>query len=384
MKKRKIYFLSVGRSDFHRLKPIIENLDKKYVEYKILISGSHYKAEFGYTYREIVNYTSKYIKAVKNYSLKDNAISYNIVNSLSILSKIILKDLPDILVILGDRYEIISGALSTLGSKTIIAHVHGGAVTKGAIDDVVRHSATKLSNLHFASSKIYGDRIIRMGENKKYVRVVGAPGLDMLRKIKKISRKEFYSKTTICLEEKYFLCCFHPVTRDLSSTKKYVQNLLNAIKDIKIQCIITYPNSDPGSQLIINEITKFKSERKNSNKVIILKRAEENIFHNLIKNSNFIIGNSSIGIVEAGFLKIPVINIGNRQIGKLFSKNIIQSGYSVSSIKKSITKLKNKKFLNDLKNVKSPYGNGTAGPKIAKILTNIKIDDNIIKKVFVD
>ena len=384
MKKRKIYFLSVGRSDFHRLNPIIENLDKKYLEYKILISGSHYKKEFGYTFREIVNYTNKYIKAVKNYSLKDSSISYNIAHSLSIISKIIKKDHPDILVLLGDRYEIMSGALSSLGSKTIIAHIHGGAITKGAIDDVIRHSTTKLSNLHFVSSKIYGDRIIRMGENKKYVKVVGAPGLDKLKKIKNLSRKDFFSKTGIFLEEKYFLCCFHPVTRDLSKTKKYMQNLLKAVKDIEIQCIITYPNSDPGSQLIINEIKKFKNARKNTNKVVIVKGAEENIFHNLIQNSNFIIGNSSIGIVEAGFLKIPVINIGDRQIGKIFSKNIIQSNHSTKSIKKSIRKLKSKKFLNDLKHVKSPYGNGTAGRKIAKILLNIKIDDKLKKKVFVD
>lgn len=380
---KKIYFLSVSRSDFDRYSPIIHSLNNLNKSHNtVLISGSHYSSKFGNTYKLIQKSGFNYIKAIdKNYITHISKYSSNIVNITSKLSKILYKKKPDILVILGDRYEMIAGPLACLDKNIPIIHIHGGAVTYGAIDENIRHSLTKLSNFHIVSHEKYLKRIMQMGEEKWRIKNLGAPGLDFIKeKGKKSINKMFTGKYNI-KKNNYILICLNPETRALSNLKKDIQELLKFLKFRKEIKIFTYPNSDPGCELIISSFQKFTSRNSES---YLIKNFEDNDFYPILKNCKFLIGNSSVGIVEAASFKKPVINLGERQSGKIHPYNVINSRYSLLSITNSLKIIESKNYLSKIKILKNPYGDGKSGIKIAQQILKLKINDVLMKKKFID
>ena len=231
----------------------------------------------------------------KKYSLKTKDISSNLKECLGRIDKTIKKDCPDILVLFGDRYEYLAGALAAFGKKILIVHIHGGSVTLGAFDDQVRHSLTKLSHIHLTSIKHYADRIHQMGEEKWRIKVVGAPGIDYLKKFSKDLKDKFLKKFILANNEKFVLICFHPETTNLENLRKQLNEIKVVLNKIKEKIIITYPNSDPGSKEIINFFKKIVSKKKN---MIFVKNLNFNYYF-LLRNCDYILGNSSSGIVEA-------------------------------------------------------------------------------------
>ena len=384
--KKKIFFLSVSRSDFDRYSSIINelNLINKSDNY-VLVSGSHYSKKFGYTFKSVLNSKFKYIKAIKeSYILDDSNYSKNISNIANKLSSIFIKNRPDILVILGDRYEMLAGPIACLDKNIPIVHIHGGAVTYGAIDDNIRHALTKMSNIHYVSHKNYEKRLLQLGEEKWRIKNLGAPGLDNL----KVLSKNNFEKIPLIQKNKinknqYILVCFNSETRALKSIKRDLVELFKFLKNKKnknLKKILTYPNSDPGSQIIIDEINKYLRENSDS---YILKSFSQNEFYPILKNCNFLIGNSSVGIVEAASFKTPVINLGDRQKGKVHPPNVLSAKYELKSMISALNKLKSKNYLKVLKSMKNPYGDGKAGSKIAKNILKIKIDSKLLKKRFI-
>ncbi len=381
--KKKIYFLSVSRSDFDRYSPIIKALNKYNKSINtVLISGSHYSSKFGNTHKIIQKSGFNYIKAIdKNYITNISKYSSNLVNITSKLSKIFNKKRPDILVILGDRYEMIAGPIACLDKDIPIIHIHGGAVTYGAIDENIRHSLTKLSNFHIVSHEKYLKRIMQMGEEKWRIKNLGAPGLDFVKeKGKKPINKSIINKYNI-KKNNYILICLNPETRALRNLKKDIQELLKFLKLRKEIKIFTYPNSDPGCELIISSFKKYVSI---DSKSYLIKNFENNDFYSILNNCKFLIGNSSVGIVEAASFKKPVINLGERQSGKIHPYNVINSRYSLLSITNSLKIIESKKYLTKIKKIKNPYGDGNSGTKIAQQILKIKINNVLMKKKFID
>jgi len=382
MKKiKKIFFVTVGRSDYLRQLSIIEAIKKKKIKTKILISGSHSKDLFGNTIKDIIKKKISYVNcSSKSYKFESQNISKNISEGIDRIDKILKKDIPDAIILFGDRYEVLAAAIAGFAKNILIIHIHGGSVTFGSFDDQIRHSLTKLSHIHLTSTKAYAERICQLGEEKSRVHVVGAPALDFVKKFsKKINDKNIYKFIKYDLKE-YFLVCFHSETTNLKNLKKQLDVMGEVLLSLKKKIIITYPNSDPGSQKIIKFFSSLVSKNKN---MIFVKNLDENYYY-VLKNCRFLIGNSSSGIVEAASFSIPVINLGTRQEGKIIPKCVFNCDFNTKKILFLIKKLNNESFRKKLKKYKNPYGNGDAGVKISKIISKIKIDSSLFQKKFID
>ena len=368
-KNKKIFFLTVGRSDFLRQKSIFDNITKeKNIDSGLIITGSHHLGEFGKTIKEIKLSKIKYYDcSIKNYSFNSAEITNNLNKITKKIHNLIKKKKPDIFVIFGDRYEMLAGALACFGKKILIVHIHGGSITKGSFDDTVRHTLTKLSHFHFTPINEYAERIRQLGEEKFRIKVVGAPGLDNLKKYSD-QIDSFVIKSFI--KNKYILLCFHSETNNLKDLDKQLDCISKIIKKININFVITYPNSDPGCLKIIKTFKNLK--KKYPKKILLIKNAGTDFYY-LLKKSKMMIGNSSSGIVESPTFSKPTINIGDRQRGKLIPKNVINSNYNLNKLTKLISKILRK---NKSLKVINPYGDGKSGKKIIKLLKQINLSNN--------
>lgn len=377
MNKKKIIFFSTGRSDFYLLSIILKEFKKsnKFKTY-LVATGNHYEKKKGETFKEILRKGFKIDFRVP-YNLKTGRNS-EIINEISKSfiknSKILNKLKPDIVLILGDRYELIPIAYPALLLNIPIAHLHGGEITQGAFDDSIRHSVSKMSNLHFVCNQIYRKRLINMGEEPKNVHDVGGIGAELISKEKKLKKKEVEKILNFRIDKKIILVSLHPETKN--KKVKYF-SLFDALKKIKKNFIIifTSPNSDPGSNKILKEITKFK---KNKNCYYISNLGSE-LYHSLLRLSNLLIGNSSSGLLEAPLLNVPSVNIGHRQKGRLIERSVLNCEFNKKEILKSISialKRKNKK--NKIKHHK----NKRASKKIINIISKVDIDKIKIKNFF--
>lgn len=376
--KKKIFFLTTGRSDYHRQLPIINYLSRSSeIKLKILITGSHSTQLFGKTADEIKKSKVSWSNCCpKKYSTKEENISSNISSCQYLIDKSFKKDCPDILILFGDRYEVFAGALAAFGKKILIVHIHGGSVTLGSFDDQIRHSLTKLSHIHLTSIEEYGKRLRQLGEEKWRIKIVGAPGIDYIKKncesIKIDAIKNFL------LKKKFILVCLHSETTNLKDLPKQLKEVEKVLKKIKYKIIITFPNADPGSDKIINFFKKLTF--KNKDKMIFVKNLGTDYYY-LLKRCEFILGNSSSGIVEAASFLRPALNLGIRQKGKLMPKNVINCKFKTKLILNAISKIKKMKLS---KNYKNPYGDGKSGIRIANILKKIKIKNYHFQKKFID
>jgi len=382
---KKIGLLTVGRSDFYRYIPILDSLKKiESVDFKLIVSGGHLLRDFGYTWKEVAKSGYPFYKTpiIKKISKQSKLIGNMIARDTIAINKILKNYNPDLIVLLGDRYELLSGATAALSFSIPIVHIHGGAITEGAIDDLIRHSISKLSHYHLVSNPKYAERIKQLGEEKWRVKVVGAPGLDHIKKNCKYNIFELSKILKINLNKGFILVSFHPVTQELENTEYYIKQLIKSLKKETLNCVLTYPNNDPGSEVIINHLTKFN--REFSNKTVLSKNLGVEVFTSLMFHAKLFVGNSSSGIVESPSLCLPTVNIGTRQKGKIKSKNIIDTNYSAKDISNGINKAKSMYFKNKIKNVKNPYGDGKSGKRIAKILKKLIIDKKLLKKKFID
>jgi len=380
---RTICFFSGSRSEYNLLKNLYLKFKlKKKFNTKLIISGSHLSFKFGKT----VSFIKK-DGITPNYQIKINEnfnSNQDITNSIGKLlnksEKILKKINPEIVFLLGDRYETFAIAIACLILKIPVAHIHGGEVTFGSFDDNIRHSITKLSHLHFVANKDFRKRVIQLGENPKNVYTVGGLGVDNILKTNLINKTQLINKFKF--KNKFFLITFHPSTLEKNNSLFELKNLLKVLSKYRnYSLIFTYPSSDIGSQKFIQLIKNFKRKNKN---VIISKSLGNQNYLSIMKYADLLIGNSSSGIAEAPTFKTSTINIGDRQKGRIFAKNIIHTNSMIKNLNKSIKKGLSIKFINSIKKTKNPYGKGGAIDKIFKIINKSKIDNRIVKKHFYD
>lgn len=378
--KKKVAVITVGRSDWGIYYPIITEIKKrKNLELKIIASGSHLSKHYGYTIKDIERNVFKISEKVQMLLCSDDPISISTSIGLGVIgfAKAYEKIKPDIILVLGDRFEMLSSVVGAVPLKIAIAHIHGGEETQGAFDNVIRHSITKMAHIHFTSTKEYAKRIEKMGEEKWRIFNVGAPALENFKRIKFLKEKELEKNLNFPLNPKPLLVTFHPVTMELENTRYYIQQLLKALKKTNFPLIFTMPNPDTFNSIIRKEIINFSKGYKNCK---VFENLGTQIYFNLMKYSLAMVGNSSSGIIEAPSFKLPVVNIGTRQKGRVKARNVIDVGYSANEILKGIEKATSKEFINTLENLRNPYENGNSSKKIADILEKIQLDQRLLLK----
>ncbi len=378
--KKKIFIVTERRADFSRFKPIIKLIEKdKSLRYDLVVTGIHLNKSFGYTKKEILDEKFKIFNEFKifdkNYHIKNDgsAMSEALGKVFINLPKIIEKSKPDIIL---SGFDIAANfALTVCGAHMNIpvAHIQGGEVS-GTIDESLRHAMSKFSNFHFTATKETKNRLIKMGEIKKNIFVVGCPSIDALKMEQEEESKIIKKKFNIDILKDYILIIQHPVTTEIKDVHKQFVETLEALRKIQIQKLFVFPNNDAGSTKIINLI---KRKKFNHCQTLSLKE-----YKTLLKNSKALVGNSSSGIHEAATYKIPVLNIGTRQEGRTKSINVVNAKYDRIEIYNSLQKILKQNFKKKLRNLKNLYGDGNSSKKIIKIIKRLKLKNfNTQKKI---
>ena len=382
--KKKVCVVTGTRADYGLLYWLMKEIEvDNEFELQIIATGMHLSPEFGLTYKEIEK-DFKIDKKIEMLLSSDTAIGISKSMGLAQISFAeTYEDLkPDIIVLLGDRYEIFSAGSAALIANIPVAHLHGGEITEGAFDESIRHSITKMSHLHFTAAEEYKNRVIQLGEHPSRVFNVGGMGIENIKRLKLLSRDEFEESINFKLNKKNILVTFHPVTLENSSAKEQFQELLNAIDELKdTNIIFTKANSDTNGRIINQMCDEYVL--KNSNKSICFTSLGQLRYLSALQYVDAVVGNSSSGLIEAPSFKIGTINIGDRQKGRLSAKSIIDCDSLKSSILQAFEKLYSEEFESILINTNNPYGDGCASEKIIKELKKVDLK-NILKKSFYD
>ncbi len=383
MIKRKICVITGSRAEYGLLYWLIKDIESdKDLDLQLIVTGMHLSSEFGLTYKEIENE----FKIEKKIDIQLSSDTSNgISSSMSIAQKSFSEALielePDIVVVLGDRYEIFSAVSAAMIAKIPIAHIHGGEITQGSWDDCMRHCITKMSFLHFTASEEYYKRVLQLGENPCRVFNVGGLGVENIKKLKLLTKYEFEKSIKFKLNKKNILITFHPVTLENNTSKKQFQELLNAINDLEdTNIIFTKTNSDLNGKVINQMIDQYII--LNPETAIGFKSLGQLRYLSALQYVDVVIGNSSSGLMEAPSFKIATINIGTRQKGRIRGSSVIDCSPNKTDIKKTIKKVYSKQFQKLLKDVDNPYDKGSASKKIVEILKDFQIPKTLIKKFY--
>lgn len=372
--------LTGNRSEYGILKNILWGIQySKKLELYIVATGAHLSERYGYTIKEIEDDGFNVWKKISlNNVLEEKVRIPEEMGSLMLhLSNAFCEVRPDILLLLGDRYEMLASASVAVGLHIPIAHISGGECTEGAMDEQIRHAITKMSHIHFPGASVYADNIKKMGEEAWRIFDIGDPGIENIKNIKIIQKEELEADLKININKKTLLVTYHPVTLELAELENQINNLIQALSNYNGTIIITYPNSDDGSELIICKWEEFAKMKKTVRLVHNLGICR---YLNVMRYCGAVVGNSSSAIIEAPFLKVPAVNVGNRQKGRLMSDSIICCGYSQNEIKNAIDRALSDEFAEIVQSSKSLYGEGDTSRKIVNVLENIALDDKLLKK----
>ena len=381
---RKICVITGTRADYGLLYWLIKGISKdKNLQLQLVVTGMHLSSEFGLTYKEIEKeFTID--KKVEMLLSSDTNIGISKSMGLAQISfgEVFNELNPDIIVVLGDRYEIFAAVSTAMVANIPIAHLSGGETTQGAFDEAMRHSITKMSHIHFVATKRYKKRVIQLGENPKTVFNVGGMGIENIKRLKLLSKKEFENSINFRLNKKNIIVTFHPVTLENKTAQTQFQELLDAIDSLKnTNIIFTKANSDTDGRIINSMIDEYV--RKNSDKSIAFTSLGQLRYLSSLQFVDCMVGNSSSGLVEAPSFQIGTINIGDRQKGRIKATSVIDSKPNKKSILDAFDILYSNDFQDQLARCKNPYDNGKSSKKIIQVLKNINLK-NIIKKRFYD
>lgn len=384
--KTKMAVLTATRAEYGLLSPIIHKLMKSELfEIRVIVTGAHLSPEFGLTYKEIEEDGVNIDKKIEILLSSDSpaAISKSMGLAMIGFAEYFEEKQPDVLLVLGDRYETLAVCCAAMNARIPIVHLYGGETTEGAIDEAVRHSITKMSYLHFTSTETYRRRVIQLGEDPCRVFTVGSIGIENALKVELLSKEELENSLQFSLDRSYAVVTFHPTTLENGQTEKQINELLSALDERnELNYIFTKANADANGRIINEMIDKYACARDN---VAAFTSLGMKRYLSALKYSVMVIGNSSSGIVETPSFKIPTVNIGDRQKGRLQAESVINCEPLCRDITQAIDKALSDDFKKVVKSVKNPYGDGNTSNKIVKILEksfqSYKVD---LKKKFYD
>jgi len=381
---RTIGVVTVARSDYGIYLPLLRLIqDDPDLRLILFVGGMHLSPEFGLTAQVIE--TDGFEIAGKVEALLSSDTPEGIARSMGLgvigFAKVYTQSPPDILVVLGDRYEMMAAALAAVPFKLPIAHIHGGEVTRGAIDDALRHCITKISHLHFVATREYATRVGQLGEEPWRIVVSGAPSLDNLQSASILSSDELKNRFGLKLDQPPLLVTFHPVSLEYEQTPWHIAELLAALDETGLPIVFTLPNADTGGRIIIERLKDYVETRPKAQLVANL--GTEGYFA-LMSMARAMVGNSSSGIIEAPSFRLPVVNIGTRQEGRTRAGNVIDVGYTRAEILSGIQKAISPDFRTTLDDLVNPYGCGEAAQLIVDRLKTVELNQHLVMKRFVD
>ena len=377
--KRTIAVITSSRADYsHLYWPLRELQARPDVDLKLIVMGSHLSPEFGLSAEEIQKDGIAIAASVETLLSSDTDIGMAKSIGIGVLS---LTDLlgrmrPDILLLIADRYELLAPASVALALRIPIAHIEGGEISEGAIDDAVRNAITKMSHIHFTSTEEARARVISMGEEPWRVNCAGAPSLDHLRRSKLRTRNELEMELKLDLSKPSMVVAYHPVTIARYTTYE-ASALFAALSERSEQILFCYPNADAGSRSLIEKTHRFLEARANGHIFVNLSAV---LYWSLLKSVDLMVGNSSSGIMETGSLALPTVNVGVRQYGRERARNVLDAKADKQSILKKIQEARSNNFKSSLEGMTNPYGDGHAAEKIAKTLTSVPLDAGLLRK----
>ncbi|MDD2384943.1 MAG: UDP-N-acetylglucosamine 2-epimerase [Sulfurospirillaceae bacterium] len=384
MNIRKVCIVTGTRAEYGLLYWLMKEIEAdNELELQIIATGMHLSPEFGLTYKEIEK-DFKIDKKIEMLLSSDTSVGVSKSMGLAQISFAeAYEDLkPDILVVLGDRYEIFSAVSSAMIARIPVAHLHGGETTEGAFDESIRHSITKMSHLHFTATDEYKNRVIQLGEQPQRVFNVGGMGIENIKRLTLLTREKFEASIDFKLNKKNILVTFHPVTLENSTAKEQFQELLDAIDELEeTNIIFTKANSDTDGRMINQIIDEYVA--KNTHKSVGFTSLGQLRYLSALQFVDAMVGNSSSGLAEAPSFKIGTINIGDRQKGRIKAKSVIGSLPNKENIKEAFKELYSLEFQNILSNIQNPYGDGCASQKIIEEIKKVDLTD-ILKKSFYD
>lgn len=379
---KKICVVTGTRAEYGLLYWLLKEIEADdELQLQLIVTGAHLSPEFGLTYKTIED-EFRIDKKIEMLLSSDTAIGISKSMGLALISfgEAFVELEPDLLVLLGDRYEIFAAASAAMISRIPMAHIHGGELTEGAFDDAIRHSITKMAHLHFTATDEYRRRVVQLGENPDTVFNVGGMGIENIKRLKLLSKEEFEESIGFTLGQKNILVTFHPVTLENRVAKEQLKELLEAIDDLpQTRIIFTKANSDTDGRIINQMIDEYVF--KNTHKSISFISMGQLRYLSALQFVDCVVGNSSSGLLEAPSFKIGTINIGDRQKGRIKAESVLDCEPTKASIAAAFEKLYSGEFQSSLKSVKNPYGDGCASRQIVLQIKNSNLD-NILKKVF--
>ena len=382
---RKIGVITGTRAEYGLLRGLIRRIqDDPACELQLFVTGMHLSNEFGATYREIVADGFPITQKVE--MLLGSDTPSGVTKSIG-LGAIGFADAfethrPDLVVVLGDRFEILAAVSAALIARIPVAHIHGGEATEGLIDEAIRHAITKMSHLHFVAADDYRRRVIQLGEQPERVFLVGGLGVDRLKDIQLMERAALEEAIGLRFKPRNYLVTFHPVTLDRATAQLQMGELLDALSELRdTGTVFTYPNADTEGRILIDMIERFVADRPDS-AVAHVSLGQER-YLSCLAQVDAVIGNSSSGLTEAPSFKVATINIGDRQRGRLQAASVVNAAPTKTSILAAIVAIQEPSFVRALKDVSNPYGEGGATEKVFQAVKSVPLTD-LLKKRFFD
>ncbi len=384
MNKRKICVVTGTRAEYGLLRWVMEGIqNSSQLELQLVVTGMHLSNEFGLTFREIEQDGFSIDRRVEMLLSSDS--SSGVAKSMGVgmigFADAFKELNPDMLLVLGDRFEIFAATSAAIPARIPIAHLHGGETTQGAIDEAFRHSLTKMSHLHFVATEEYRNRVIQMGEQADRVFCVGGLGVDSIVRMKLLEKKSLEEALDFSFGARNLLVTFHPVTLEQNSSEHQMHELLSALDDLpETHVIFTMPNADTEGRVLFGMINDFVAAHPRAKSFTSLGQLR---YLSCIKLVDAVVGNSSSGLIESPSFRKGTINIGDRQKGRIKSASVIDCDPEKDSILKAFDHLYSEEFQNFLETVTNPYGEGGASDAIVSTLEKIELN-NILKKKFKD
>lgn len=381
---RKICVVTGARAEYGLLRWVMQGIkDDPDLTLQIVATGMHLSPEFGLTYRDMEADGFRIDRKVEMLTSSDTSVGIAKSMGLGLIGFAdALNDLkPDLIVVLGDRFEIFSAVAAAMVSRIPVAHLHGGEATEGLIDEAIRHSITKMSHLHFVAAEEYRQRVIQLGEQPERVLLVGGLGIDNIKRLKLLDRSALEASLDFRLGKKNLLITFHPVTLENATAAEQLSELLAALDDLAdTHLIFTLPNADTDGRILIKMVAQFVASHPNSRAYKSLGQLR---YLSCIAQVDGVVGNSSSGLVEVPSLKKGTIDIGDRQRGRLKAASVIETAPTRESIAEALKKLYSDDFQRSLSELTNPYGEGGASEKVVASIKSSSLVD-VLKKRFYD
>jgi UDP-hydrolysing UDP-N-acetyl-D-glucosamine 2-epimerase len=382
--RRTIGVVTVARSDYGHLRPLLAAIHaSSALDLFLFVGGSHLAVRFGRT-ATMVEADGWPIAAEIDMALDSDApgaLARSIGLGVTGFADALEKHRPDLLVVLGDRFEMLSAAVAALPLRIPVAHLHGGEVTEAAIDEQIRHALTKLSHLHFPAAEPYARRLRQMGEEPWRIHACGAPGLDRFLTVSPLSRADLAARLDLTFERPVLVVTYHPETLG-PDTGGHVDALLEALERVDAELVITYPGADTGSFAILDQLGAFAARRPRERRLV--SSLGDDVYCALLREADAMVGNSSSGLIEAPSFGLPVVNVGARQRGRVRAPHVIDVGYDRDAIGAAIVRALDRGFRASLAGIANPYGDGRAAPRIAAVLRDVELGPRLLRKQFTD